>query len=64
MLELSPAQMESLIELTEARALKEQDYVSQGIIRELKDILQDAYDYWRRERDKFDLDIEKEAKND
>jgi len=29
-------------------------------VRKLKDTLQDAYDYWKRKRDK----IEKEAKND
>jgi len=52
--QVTPAQLEFLVEVIKERALQEKNYESQGIIRELKDVLQNAYDYWKREREKID----------
>ena len=49
-LELSPSDLESLIRLTEERALTALTYLEQGIWRVLKDKLQSRFDEWRRLR--------------
>ena len=48
---LCPFELESLIRLTEERALTASTYLEQGIWRVLKDKLQNRFDEWRRQKD-------------
>ena len=57
--ELSPSDVEDLINLTEAKALDSSTYGNQGLWRDLKDKLQDRYDDWRKQRDKKDRKVAK-----
>jgi len=50
-LELSPSDLETLVGLTEEKALAASTYLEQGIWRALKDKLQVRFDEWRRLRD-------------
>ena len=50
-LELCPFELESLVRLTEERALAASTYLEQGLWRVLKDKLQSRFDEWRRLRD-------------
>lgn len=49
-LELSPSDLESLIGLTEKKALEASTYLEQGIWRALKDKLQSRLDEWRKQK--------------
>ena len=51
-IEVIPAQLLALIRLMEKDSFEQKDYISVGRSRELKDILQERYDVWRRERKK------------
>ena len=53
-IEVSPSQLEDLINYAKRDATKEENYDLVGIARELKDLLQKRLDKWREERDKLD----------
>jgi len=51
-IDLSPTQLSELIHLVKNDVLAENNYETQGLKRELKDILQDRYDFWKKERER------------
>ena len=53
-IEVSPSQLSDLIEYVKEKAMAGVSYGEVGIIRELKDLLQERYDEWRCARDKKD----------
>jgi len=52
---VSPSQIENLIELVEDRAMSEEDYAFAGIWRELKDLLQGRLDVYEQAREKKNI---------
>ena len=53
-LELSPSDLEGIIELCEAEVMSEKNYSFQGLYRERKDYLQSRFDAWEKARDEKD----------
>ncbi len=52
--ELSPSDVESLLNILEREAMEAPNYWKQGFMRELKDYFQSRHDDWREQRDAKD----------
>ncbi len=54
-IEVSPTQLEDLIDFAQDKAMREENYSLAGLFRDLKDVLQGRYDKWRDLRNKSDM---------